>query len=90
DIDYPLVNMNPLHGGAIVHAARLGRRMRAAVSYPPSAHGPKAAARCCAAPRRTMATGRPDSVHNKRSNLPVTYAARPFRPPGGAACSFTL
>ena len=28
--------------------------------------------------------------HNKRSNLPVTYAAWRFRPSGGAACSFTL
>ncbi|WP_254640490.1 hypothetical protein [Burkholderia sp. GbtcB21] len=35
DIDNPLVNMNPLHGGAIVRAARLGRRIRAAVSHHP-------------------------------------------------------
>ncbi|WP_321865141.1 hypothetical protein, partial [Burkholderia cenocepacia] len=50
DIDNPLVNMNPLHGGAIVRAARrLGRRLRAAVSHHPHAAA-KACARCCTAP----------------------------------------
>ncbi|MGU2420475.1 hypothetical protein, partial [Burkholderia cenocepacia] len=56
DIDYPLVNMNPLHGGAIVRAARrLGRRLRAAVSHHPHATA-KACARCCTAPHHANVT----------------------------------
>ncbi|NTZ86550.1 hypothetical protein FCJ61_27005 [Burkholderia metallica] len=33
---------------------------------------------------------RPGSFHDKRSNLPVTYAAWPFLAPGGAASRSAL
>jgi hypothetical protein len=49
DIDYPLVNMNPLHGGAIVRAASwpaLARRCLHSPARPEAAHD-------AAAPRQT-------------------------------------
>ncbi|WP_155257372.1 hypothetical protein [Burkholderia sp. BCC1208] len=78
--------MNPLHGGAIVRAARLGRRLRAAVSHPPARgrEGQRTMLHRTTSRERDL---RPGSFHDKRSNLPVTYAAWPFRAPGGAASS---
>ncbi|WP_175799760.1 hypothetical protein [Burkholderia ambifaria] len=75
-----MVNMNPLHGGAIVRAARLGRRTRAPLS-PTTCARPEGHARCCTAPRHATVIVRLGDFHDKRSNLPVTYAASPFRTP---------
>ncbi|CAM2341572.1 hypothetical protein BVIET440_340002 [Burkholderia vietnamiensis] len=69
-----MVNMNPLHGGAIVRAASwpaLARRCLPLTRARPGG----GCARCCAAPRQTATRVQPGGFHDKRSNLPITYAA---------------
>ena len=50
---------------------------------------PEGCARCCAAPRHETVDVRPGGFHDKRLNLPVTYATAPFRTPGRAALRST-
>jgi len=71
--------MNPLHGGAIVRTASWPAHACAAVSH--HLRAPRRPARCCAAPRHATVSVRPGDFHDKRSNLPITYAASPFRTP---------